>query len=117
MKLTPEAIRHAYASLCCMYPFTKWNMPLPEEVDFQIIPDADAMGTYMYDTGDEYEHTITISSARCGHYYTMLTTLAHECCHMSFHRLKGAKWAQHGKAFRTRCKLIADELGFDGLEL
>jgi hypothetical protein len=36
---------------------------------------------------------------------------------MSFHRLKGDKWTLHGKAFRTRCKLIAEELGFDGLEL
>jgi hypothetical protein len=47
----------------------------------------------------------------------MLTTLSHEMVHMSFHRLKGDKWTQHGKAFRTRCKLIAEELGFDGLEL
>ena len=117
MKLTPEAIRNAYASLCCLYPFTKWNMPLPEEIDFIIIPDAELMGTYMYDTGDDYEHTITISSARCGHYYTMLTTLSHEMVHMSFHRLKGDKWAHHSKQFRTRCKLVAHELGFDGLEL
>jgi hypothetical protein len=47
----------------------------------------------------------------------MLTTLSHEMVHMSFHRLKGDKWTLHGKAFRTRCKLIAEELGFDGLEL
>lgn len=117
MKLTPEAIRNAYASLCCLYPFTKWNLPMPEEIDFVVTNDAETMGSYMYDTGEDYEHTITVSSARCGHYYTMLTTLAHEACHMSFHRLKGDKWTQHGKAFRTRCKLIAHELGFDGLEL
>lgn len=117
MRLTPESIRHAYASLCCLYPFIKWKLPLPEEVDFQIIHDLDALGTYMYDTGEDYEHTITISSARCGHYYTMLTTLCHEVAHMSFYRCKGDKWAQHGKAFRTRCLLIANELGLDGLEL
>jgi len=117
MRLTPEAIRNAYASLYCLYPFTKWPMPLPDEIEFLITPDPELMGSYQLDTGGDYEHTITISSARCGHYYTMLTTLAHECCHMSFHRLKGDKWTQHGKAFRTRCKLIAQELGFDGLEL
>jgi hypothetical protein len=117
MKLNPEVIRNAYASLCCVYPFTKWNLPVPEEIEFVVIHDPETMGTYMYDCGEDYEHTITISSARCGHYYTMLTTLSHEMVHMSFHRQKGDKWSHHGKAFRTRCKLIAEELGFDGLEL
>jgi hypothetical protein len=47
----------------------------------------------------------------------MMTTLAHEMVHMSFYRQEGSKWTQHGKPFRTRCKLVADELGFDPLEL
>jgi len=117
MRLSSEVVRHAYASLYCLYPFSKWNLPLPEEVEFVVTPDPEVMGSYLLDVGEDYEHTITISSARCGHYYTMLTTLAHEVCHMSFHRQKGDKWLHHGKAFRTRCKLIANELGFDGLEL
>ena len=117
MKLTPEVIRHAYASLSTLYPFTKWKMPLPEEVEFLIMPDTETMGTYQLDTGGDYEHTITISSARCGHYYTMLTTLSHEMVHMSFHRQKGDKWLHHSKQFRTRCKMVAFEMGFDGLEL
>jgi hypothetical protein len=75
------------------------------------------MGTYMYDTGEDYEHTITISSARCGHIYTTLTTIAHEAAHMSLHRQKGDKWLHHSAQFRTRCKMIAQELGFDPLEL
>jgi len=117
MKLTPEVVRHLYASLYCCYPFTKWKMPLPEEVEFIVTADPEVMGTYLYDTGEDYEHTVTISSGRCGHYYTMMTTLAHEMVHMSFHRQEGGKWNQHGKPFRTRCKLVADELGFDPLEL
>ena len=117
MKLTPEVARNLYATLCCCYPFTKWKMPLPEEIDFLIIADNDSMGTYTYDTGDEYEHIVTISSSRCGHFYTVLTTLAHEAVHMSFYKQKGDKWLHHGKEFRRRCKMVADELGFDSLEL
>lgn len=117
MKLTPEVVRNLYASLYCCYPFTKWNMPLPEEIEFIVTPDPELMGTYLYDTGGDYEHTITISSGRCGHCYTMLTTLAHECVHMSFHRQKGDKWLLHGKEFRRRCKMVSHELGFDGMEL
>lgn len=118
MKLTPEVLKNLYASLYCCYPFSKWNMPLPEECHFIVTSDSEFMGTYLYDTGDDkYEHTITISSARCGHLYTTLTTLTHEAIHMSFHRQKGDKWLHHGKEFRRRCLMVASELGFDPLEL
>jgi hypothetical protein len=117
MRITPEAVRHLYSSLIVTYPFTKWPMPLPETVDFQILHDAELMGSYLYCDSDDFEHTVTISSARCGHLYSVLTTLAHECVHMSFYRQKGDKWLQHGKSFRTRCKMVATELGFDPLEL
>ena len=90
---------------------------MPEEVKFIVDYDPETMGTYMYDCGEDYEHTITISSARCGHYYTMLTTLSHEMVHMSFHRQKGDKWSHHSAEFRRRCKIVAFEMGFDGLEL
>lgn len=117
MKLTPAVVKNLYASLSCCYPFSKWDMPLPEEINFVVTSDPEFMGTYLYDTGEDHEHNITISSARCGHYYTVITTLSHEMVHMSFHRQKGDKWLQHGKPFRTRCKMVAHELGLDPLEL
>ena len=117
MRLTPDILKNLYASLYCCYPYTKWKMPLPEEINFVVTADPETMGTYLYDTGEDYEHTITVSSARCGQLYTVLTTLAHECVHMSFHKQKGDKWALHGTAFRTRCKMVGHELGFDPLEL
>ena len=92
-------------------------MPLPEEIEFIITADPELMGQYQLDTGGEYAHTVTISSARCGHLYTALTTLSHEAVHISFHKQKGDKWLHHGKEFRRRCKMVADELGFDPLEL
>jgi hypothetical protein len=92
-------------------------MPLPEEVLFEITHDVDALGTYLLDTEEDYQHHITISSARCGHLMTILTTLSHECVHMSFYRQKGDKWMSHGVEFRRRCRMVAEELGFDPLEL
>ena len=118
MRLTPEVLRNLYSTLYCVYPFTKWKLPLPEEIDFQIDKhDKTTMGTYMYDTGDEYAHTITVSAALCGHMMTVIRVLCHECIHMSFHRQKGDKWAHHSKQFRTRCSMVALELGLDPLEL
>jgi predicted SprT family Zn-dependent metalloprotease len=92
-------------------------MPLPEEVDFQVTNDPDIMGTYLYDTGGDYEHTITVSAARCAFMTTILSTMCHEMIHMSFHRQKGDKWLHHGKNFRDRCKRVGNELGLDHLEL
>jgi hypothetical protein len=117
MKITPEILRNLYASMCCAYPFTKWNMPLPEEVLFEITHDIDALGTYLLDTEEDYQHHITISSARCAFWDTICRTLAHECVHMSFYRQKGDKWMSHGVEFRRRCRMVAEEFGFDPLEL
>jgi hypothetical protein len=118
MRIKPEAVRHLYSSLVVTYPFTKWPMPLPEEIDFQIVHDDELMGSYLLDSGDDnYEHTITISSARCAFYSTLLSTLCHEMIHCSFHKQKGDKWLQHGKPFRTRCSLVGKEIGLDPLEL
>jgi len=93
-------------------------MPLPEEIDFVVDKhDKNAYGYYMYDTGDDYEHTITISSALCGHMITVIRVMCHEMTHCSFHSQKGEKWAHHSKQFRTRCSIVAQELGLDPLEL
>lgn len=117
MRLNSVTVRNLYASLYCTYPFTKWKLPLPEEIDFQIIDDKDVLGTYQLDHGGEFEHTICISSARCAFFSTLVATLCHEVIHMSFYRQKGDKWLQHGKPFRTRCALVGREIGLDPLEL
>lgn len=117
MKITSEAVRHLYSSLVITYPFTKWPMPLPEEVDFQILHDTELMGSYLYCDDDDYEHTITISSARCAWFSTLLSTLCHEMIHCSFHKQKGDKWLLHGAEFRRRCALVGREIGLDPLEL
>ena len=117
MKLTPAILKNIYSMLYCCEPFSKWKLPLPEQVRFIVDADPDTMGTYLYDDGEKWEHIITISSARCGFLETVIKTMAHECIHMSFHRRKNRKWAQHGKEFRERCHKVGKELGFDPLEL
>jgi thiamine monophosphate kinase len=115
MKLTPAIIRNLYSAIYCMKPFDRWDMPLPEEIDFIVDKDKEVMGTYLYDTGEDYEHTITISSAKCGHLDTVIRVLCHECIHMSRHKTN--RWTYHDKEFRNRAFRISSELGFDPLEL
>ena len=115
MKLTPAILKNLYSAIYCMKPFDRWDMPLPEEINFIVDKDKDVMGSYLYDTGEDFEHTITISSARCGHLDTVIRVLCHECIHMSRH--KTHKWTHHDKEFRNRAFRISSELGFDALEL
>lgn len=115
MKLTPAILRNLYAAMYCMKPLNRWNMPLPEEIKFVVDKDPAIMGSYMYDDGEKFAHTITISSAKCGHLVTVIRTLLHEAIHMSRH--KTHRWTHHDNEFRKRAKSISDELGFDPLEL
>jgi hypothetical protein len=116
MKLTPAILKNLYSAIYCMKPFDRWNMPLPEEIHFVVNQDSEFMGTYLYDDGGEFEHTITISSARCGALDTVLKVLLHESIHMSRH--KSSRWTHHDKEFRKRAHRIASEIGFvDPLEL
>ena len=115
MKLTPAILKNLYSAIYCMKPFDRWNMPLPEEINFIVDKDQEVMGSYLYDDGGDHEHTITISAARCGHLGTVIRVLCHECIHMSRHRTH--KWTHHDKEFRSRALRISSELGFDPLEL
>jgi len=117
MKLSPAILKNLYSAIYCMRPFCTWkSMPLPEEIHFIVNQDPEFMGTYLYDDGGEFEHTITISSARCGTLDTVLKVLLHEAIHMSRH--KSSRWTHHDKEFRKRAHRIASEIGFvDPLEL
>ena len=117
MKLTAPILRNLYTALVCCEPFTKWNMPLPEAIDFVVDFDESTMGTYRYDDGEKYEHLITISSARCGHLDTVIRTMAHEMIHMSRSGTVSDAWLKHDQTFRRRAHRISSELGFDPLEL
>lgn len=117
MKLNPIILKEIYEMLYMCEPFSKWKLPLADEVKFELIPDDTVMGTYLYDDGEEFEHTIQISQARCGHLDTVIRTMAHEMIHASRHNTITEAWMKHDKTFRRRAHLVSVELGFDPLEL
>ena len=98
-------------------PFTKWNLPLPDEVHFIVTDEIDTMGTYMYDDGEKFAHIITISKARCGFLDTVVRVMAHEMIHASRHDTVTDAWYKHDATFRRRAAAIGKELGLDSLEL
>jgi hypothetical protein len=44
MKLTPAVLSNLYASLACCYPYSRWKMPLPEEIHFVVTDDPGTNG-------------------------------------------------------------------------
>ena len=117
MKLTPTILRNIYAMLYCCEPFSKWKLPLPEEVKFIVDYDPETMGTYCYDEGNEHEHTITISASRCGFLETVIKTIAHEMIHASRSGTVSDAWLKHDASFRRKAHQIGVSCGFDPLEL
>lgn len=117
MKLTPTILKQIYITLSICEPFSKWNLPLADEIKFIVTDDIDTMGTYYYDDGEKHAHTITISKARCGFIETVIRVMAHEMIHASRHDTITEAWTKHDKTFRYRAHQIGTTLGYDPLEL
>jgi len=117
MKLNPQILENMYSMLWVCEPFVSWKLPLPQQIKFIVDMDETAMGTYLYDDGGEFEHIVTISSARCGHLDTVIRTMAHEMIHMSRSNTISDAWTKHDTTFRRRAHKISANLGFDPLEL
>jgi len=91
------------------------GIPQPEEINFVVDKDKEIMGSYLYDTGEDFEHTITISSARCGHLDTVIRVSSRMYSHGRSTKLTSGLKAI--RSFVIERKRISFELGFDALEL
>jgi len=112
MTPSPRTLEAMYLMLCQMKPFKSWNLPNTACINFVVTEEQDSYGTYVF---DDDIHIITISKAKCCFFETILKTLAHELIHLK--RYKTKKWDQHDAVFRRYAKQVADEFGFDPLEL
>ena len=112
MTPTSKTLEAMYIMLCQIKPFNHWEMPNTACIKFNVTSEEDAYGTYIF---DDDMHLITISKAKCSHFETILKTLAHELIHCK--RYKSRNWDKHDKIFRNYAAQIADEFGWDHLEL
>ena len=112
--MTPNShsLEAMYLMLNQMKPFKTWDLPNTAYINFVVTDEEDAYGSYVF---DDDIHIITISKAKCSHFETILKTLAHEMIHCK--RYKTRNWDKHDKVFRKYASQIADEFGFDPLEL
>jgi len=69
-------------------------MPKSYRLKFKVINNPGIYGCF-----DEVEMQIEISSAACGHFTTILSTLLHEMAHVALYVKKDPKFHLHEKSF------------------
>lgn len=111
--LHPEHLEAIYECLRALPPFNRWKLPHGEDVLFRTTERQDARGEYrQLPSGD---HEIMISTACCGHFDTIVMTVAHEMIHLH-QRARGRDTAaQHNAAFVRTARRVARMYGWDPL--
>lgn len=77
MIVSPESAEALYAFLLTTKPFSRWKLPDPHDVHFEIMAKADTFADYTAP-----KHRIRISAALCTWTDTYLKTMIHEVCHL-----------------------------------
>jgi hypothetical protein len=109
MHLTPESLAAMYELVRVLPPFSKWNLPDAEDVEFHVSGFRNRNGDYSADP-----HTIRLSIHSTDHIGKALEVMAHEMLHMAQH-LKGSETANtiHNADFRRTWGKIARMYGWD----
>jgi len=113
--ITENNIANLYSALILFPIFNEFKFPPATKVDFVIVNDPDLYGQYCPDP----MHTITISTAKCGHLQTVMMTLMHELIHMAIYleSPKSEKYVSHKGRFKQLQKRVALKYGYDPKEL
>lgn len=110
MRLTPEILEQCYALLCTCPPFSRWNLPAVEDVEFHVTGHKDLAGDYSYQGG---EHRIRISGLIHHTLEGALHTMAHEMCHMRTTLIHPHEQPRHGPKFFDALTEAARHLSVD----
>jgi len=103
LPLNVEMLALAYDYLCCLPPFSKWNMPPSEDVKFIVIRAPDRYAHYQMVDG---VHSIAVSTKFVGRHENLLSTMSHEMIHLHMKAARMSARNPHGKAFQK----LADEV-------
>jgi hypothetical protein len=113
LKLTPDILRAAYDFLNSCEPFSRWNLPDGEDIEFHVANDR--VNHAWVNTGRKRKQPrITVSRALIGHTSSLLAAIAHEMVHLHEVRARLTPHnVQHGAAFKKLAVLVCKIHGFD----
>lgn len=111
LPLTTEALRAAYDLLNATPPFSRWNLPDGEDIEFKVVRDPRCYGWYQRRRG---RHVIAVSRRMVGYTSTLLRTMAHEMVHVhEGHTGVDKARVEHSAAFRKWAAQVCRVHGFD----
>ena len=110
LHVTPPMLEAAYTLLQSTPPFSGWKLPLADDVEFHVIRSPTIRGEY--DTAGDV-HIIRISSAVIGTLQELLSTMAHEICHMRQQIVAPDDKSHHGARFQKYADSVCKMHCFD----
>ena len=108
LKLTPDMLAAGYDFLRSCEPFRFWKLPPSDEVGFAVVADPKMYADFGMEKGVP---VIRVSAARNGFTVTVLSTLAHEMCHLR-QQMTGDR-GHHTRAFQRMAARVCRAHGFD----
>ena len=112
MHLSPVILERAYDFLRSTAPFSDWDLPEADEVEFHIHRHRDnRFGDHAYRNG---RHVIRLSDRRHNNYTVMLQTMAHEMGHLYQRQTdcKSRLSADHGPKFMRLMRRVGRRWGW-----
>jgi hypothetical protein len=112
ISLTPEVLAAAYDYLRLTAPFNRWKLPPSSKVKFRVTRSRKEAGWCDSTELQTGKICIGVSDTLHGHSASLLTTMAHEMCHIR-QAIRGENLT-HGAGF---CKLAAQICAKHGFDL
>lgn len=106
--VTAETVRAVYVMLLSFPPFSRWNLPPPEKVNFCVAPLKSRWGDF-----DPNNHTIRISTVNVTTFLSLVTAVAHETVHLK-QDING-RWPAkdaHNSDFKRMAKQVCKHFPF-----
>ena len=107
MKPTESDLFAAYQYLSALKPFSAWNLPSSQSVEFEVNRSQMLQGEYSPDP-----HTIKVSAEHCKTQIAVLETVAHEMVHLALEQSGGYGHLNHDEDFLKHAKAVCKAFGW-----
>lgn len=115
LPLTSDRLAAIYEALRAFPPFSRWNLPHADSVEFHVTRHRDRFADWSrYTRGPKKgTHIIRVSSSRHDHFEGLVMTVAHEMIHAAQAIAGTATNAEHNSDFLRRAVFICRRFGWD----
>ena len=116
IQITPDHLAAMYDCMRHMPPFSDWNLPVAEEVEFHVTRSRKDRGSYTCWISGPHAgtHIITVSAANIGHFISLAQVMAHEMIHLKQRRDRTeTPKTKHNAEFCQIAWVVCDTHGWD----